>query len=73
MTVAGLVNFVIVLIIVGMVFWLLHYLLTTLPVPEPFRTVGRTVLIVLGVLICILLLLDLIGIGGGLRLPRIAN
>lgn len=65
MTIAALVNFVIILIVVGLIFWLLHYLLSTLPVPEPFQTVGRTVLIVLAVLICILLLLDLAGLGGG--------
>lgn len=66
--IAGLVHLVIYLIIVGLILWLLLYLINTLPIPEQFKVVGRVVITVIGVLICILLLLQVLG---GVDLPRL--
>ena len=67
--ITSLVYLVIYLVVLGLVLWLLHYLVDAIPVPQPFNKVAKIVLLVVGVLICILLLLDFAGIlGSGVRL-----
>ncbi len=61
MTLGGLVHFVILLIVFGLVFWLLHYLVDTVPMFGPYKQVARVILVVLGVLVLIGLLLNLAG------------
>ena len=65
---SGLVWAVVYLVVLGLVFWLLHYLLSAVPLPEPFGRVARVVLVVLAVLVVIFLLLSLVG-GGPLFRP----
>jgi len=60
--IASLVHLVIYLIVVGVILWLLLYLIDTVPMPEPFHRVARVVIIVVGVLIIILLLLNFVGL-----------
>jgi hypothetical protein len=66
----ALVNIVIYLIVLGLVFWLLDYVIRILPIPDPFRSVARTVLIVLMCLVLIVFLLQFVQ-GGGYRFMRI--
>jgi hypothetical protein len=68
--VASLVTLVVYLIIVGLVFYLLLYLIDNIPLAAPFNTVARTIILVVGVLIVIILLLQFAGLmdGGILRL-----
>jgi hypothetical protein len=47
--------------VVGLVIWLLIYLIDTLPLFEPARAVARTVVIALGVIFLIVMLLSLLG------------
>lgn len=54
----ALVHLVIYIVIIGVIVWLLLYLVQTIPLPAPFNQIARTVIIVVGVLICILLLLQ---------------
>ena len=56
-----LLLFVIYLIIIGLVFWLIQYVLGMLPLPEPFPMIIRVVLAVVLVIIVILMLLNLVG------------
>jgi len=66
----GLIVLVIYIIIVGVILWLLRYLVNALPMEEPFRNIANVVILVVGVLIIILLLLNFAGlIDGGL--PRL--
>jgi hypothetical protein len=65
-----LVYLVIYIVVLGLVLYLLDVLIQNVPMFEPFRAVARTVLMVLGCLILILLVLQLIG-GGSFRLPRL--
>jgi len=65
-----LLHLVIYLLIVGVILWLLQYIVNTVPIFEPFRTVARVIIIVVGCLILIYILLGLIG-GGAPRLPRL--
>lgn len=60
--IAGLIMLVVYLIVVGIIIWLLHYLVNTIPLDEPFKRVANVVIIVIGVLIVILLLLNFVGL-----------
>ena len=65
----SLIYLVIYIIVVGLVLWLLSYLIDAVPLQEPFRRVARIALLVIGVLIIIMLLLNFLGvIDGGVRL-----
>ena len=68
--IGGLVVLVVYLIVLGVIIWLLRYLVNTIPMDEPFRQIANVVILVVGVLIAILLLLNFAGlIDGGL--PRL--
>ena len=70
--IASLIYLVIYLFVVGVIIWLLHYLVNAIPLEEPFRRVANIVIIVIGVLIVILLLLNFVGaIDGGM--PRLTR
>ena len=56
------------LILIGLVVWLLLWLIDQIPLPDPFGRMARIVVIVVGVLIVILLLLQLVEPG---TLPRL--
>lgn len=60
--ITALVYFVIYLIILGLVMWLLLYIVDAIPLPDPFNRVAKVVITVVGVLILILLLLSLVGV-----------
>lgn len=53
----GLIHIVIVLLILGVVFALLDWMIRTLPLFEPFRQVARMVLIVAAVLVVLVYIL----------------
>ena len=57
----SLVQSLVYLICIGVVFWLLWWLLDYCKVPEPFNKVGRIILAVAAVLILINILLGLAG------------
>lgn len=60
--IGALVMFALYVIVLGVIIWLLIYLVDTVPMFAPFKQVARTVIIVFGVIILILLLLGLIGL-----------
>lgn len=57
----ALVSLVIYLVVAGLIFWLLWWLIGYCGIPEPFNKVARVILAVLAVLVCIGLLLSLVG------------
>lgn len=57
----ALVSIVISLIVAGVIFFLLNWLIDYCKVPEPFRTVARVILAVVAVVIVINALLTLVG------------
>ena len=69
--IGALVTLIIYILILGLVCWLLLYLIDFIPVPEPFNRVAKVVVMVGSVLILILLLLSLVEGTGALRLPRL--
>lgn len=58
---SGLVNFVIYLIVAGLIFWLLWWLINYIGLPEPFAKIARVIIAVVAVLFVINLLLSLVG------------
>ncbi|TYL87421.1 hypothetical protein [Bradyrhizobium cytisi] len=70
--IAGLIYLVVCIIVVGLILWLLSYLVDVVPLQEPFRRVAKVAILVIGVLIIILLLLNFVGVldGGPPRLGR---
>jgi cytochrome c biogenesis protein CcdA len=62
---AALINLVVYLIIVGIVVWLLIYLVDVIPLPQPFHRIARVAITVIGVLIVILALLQFAGMDVG--------
>lgn len=60
--ISGLIALLLYIVVIGVVLWLALYIMNTLPMAEPFRQVGRTVIVVIGALILILLLMNFIGI-----------
>lgn len=70
MNIEALIQLVIVLVVLGVVAWLLMYLIDNVPMFEPFRQVARTIILVVCVLIAIVLLLQFAGIGKGLRFGK---
>ena len=71
--IGGLVNLLIYVIVIGLLLWLVLYVIEAIPLPDPFGRVARVVVVVIAVLILILLLLQLIGIGGNMQLPRLTG
>lgn len=56
-----LVTAVVYLIVAGLIFWLLHWLIGYVGLPEPFHKIARIVLAVAAVLVVISVLLSLVG------------
>jgi hypothetical protein len=59
----GLVNLVVYLACVGLVVWLLFWLITYIGIPEPFSKVARVIIAVVAVVILIKVLLSIAGNG----------
>lgn len=64
--IATLLHLVIYLIVVGLILWLLMYIVDTVPMFSPFRQVARIVIIVIGCIILIYILLGMVGGTGSL-------
>ena len=59
--IGALITLIIYLIILGLLFLLVQYLLQLFPLPDPFGRVIQALIIIVGVLVVIGLLLDLGG------------
>lgn len=60
-SITGLVNIVVYLIVIGLIFWLLWWLINYVGLPEPFRKVANVVMAILAVLAVIGVLLSVVG------------
>lgn len=71
--IAGLVNLIIWLIVVGILLALVYWVLDAIPIPEPINRIVKVVVVVVAALVLILLLLQLLGVGAGVDIPKIAS
>lgn len=71
--ISALLTLIIYLLVLGMLYWLVIYVIDNVPIPDPPARIIKIALMVLLVLVVIMLLLNLlgIGVGGKLDLPRI--
>ena len=69
----GIVNLIIWLLIVGILYWLVVWIIDAIPIPDPPARFIKIGMMVLMVLVVILLLLNLIGVQTGMDLPRITS
>jgi hypothetical protein len=58
---SGAVTVIVYLVVAGLIFWLLNYLIDYIAPPEPFHKVAKVVLMVLAVLVVIGCLLSMVG------------
>lgn len=59
-SIAALVNVLIYLIAAGLIYWLLTWALSQLPIPEPFATGIRVILVIIVVLIVLYALMSIL-------------
>lgn len=71
--ITGLINLIVYLLVLGIVVALIYYVVDAIPLPEPINRIVKVAVVVLCALAVILLLLQLIGVGGGVDLPKIAS
>ena len=69
--ISALVTLIIYLLVLGLLYWLVIYIIDTVPIPDPPARIIKIALMVIKILIIIVMLLNLLGIGTGLDLPRI--
>ena len=60
MSVHFLIQLVIYIVVLGLLFWLVHWMLAQLPIPEPFATAARVILAIVAFIIIAYLLLGLL-------------
>jgi hypothetical protein len=58
---SGAVTVILYLVVAGLIFWLLWFLINYIAPPEPFRKIANVILMVLAVMVCIGILLSLVG------------
>jgi len=61
LTLSGLLSVLTIVIVAGLIFWLLWWLLQRIALPEPFAKVGQALLALVAVFFLIALLLQLAG------------
>jgi hypothetical protein len=69
--ISAIFTLIVYLIVLGLLYWLVVYVLDAVPIPDPPNRIIKILLMVLMVLVVIVLLLNLIGAGvGGINLPK---
>lgn len=66
----ALISLVIWLLIIGVIFWAVRYIASTLPMDPVVRNVINVVLTVVTVVVVLIVLLNLLGVMTGVSLPR---
>lgn len=64
---SSLINGVIWLVVIGLICWLLWWLISYIGLPEPFAKVARVIVALIAVIILINFLLGLTGSGGFIK------
>ena len=69
--IVALINLIIWLLVLGILYWLVIWIIQAIPIPDPPAKMIRIVVTVLIVIVAVLLILRLVGIDAGLDLPRL--
>lgn len=57
-----LVSLLVTILVIGLVLWLLLYVVERLPLPAPFSQVARIIIIVIGIIMLIRVLMTVAGV-----------
>jgi hypothetical protein len=71
--IAALINLIVWLLVVGILYWIVVYVIDAIPIPDPPNRIIKLVLIVVIALTVILMLLNLVGVDAGMHLPKVAG
>lgn len=69
----ALISLIIYLLVVGLLYWLVIYVIDSVPIPDPPARIIKIALMVLLVLVIIVLLLNMLGVGTGVSLPKLTG
>jgi len=68
--IGALITLVVYLLVLGVLWYLVDYVIGAIPVPDPPARIIRILLVVLFCIIIIVLLLNFIGVSTGVSLPK---
>jgi len=68
--IGALITLVVYLLVLGVIWYLVDYVIGAIPVPDPPARIIRILLVVLFCIIIIVLLLNFIGVSTGVSLPK---
>jgi len=69
----ALITLIIWLLVIGILYWIVIYVLDAIPIPDPPNRIIKVVLAVVLALVVLMVLLDLLGVHSGVSFPRIAQ
>jgi hypothetical protein len=69
----ALIQLIIWILVVGILYWVVIYVLDAIPIPDPANRIIKVVLAVVLLLAVLLMLLDMLGINTGVNLPRVTG
>jgi hypothetical protein len=69
--ISALVTLIIYLLVLGILIWLVYYVVDAIPLPDPIGRIVKLVVVVIAALVVILMLLNLLGVGAGIDLPKL--
>ena len=69
-SVGSLFTLIVVLLAVGLLVWLAFYVVGELAPPEPVGRIIRVIVVVIAVLVLVAILLNLAGIGSGVKITQ---
>lgn len=67
----ALIQLIIWLLVVGILYWVVIYVLDAIPIPDPPNRIIKIVLAVVLALAVLLMLLNLMGINTGVNMPKL--
>lgn len=67
--IVALINLIIYIVILGLVFYVLQWAITAIPIPDPFAMVLKVILVLIALVVVLNLLFGMLG-GGSIHLPE---
>jgi len=69
----ALISLIVWLLVVGILYWILIYVLDAIPIPDPANRIIKIVAAVVLALVVLLMLLDMMGLYSGAHFPRLGS
>ena len=71
--ISALITLIVWLLVIGILYWIVIYVLDAIPIPDPPNRIIKIVLAVVLALVVLMALLDLLGVHTGVGLPRLGT